>query len=471
VNYSVLLHPSSKGVFEREFLMLKRVKKDKDSLGTERISALFWSYCIPAIIATTASSLYNIIDRIFIGNWVGPIAISGLALTFPLMNLAVAFGTLVGAGASARISILLGEGRRDEATKTLGNALLMNIIIGLSFSIVGLIFLDPILYLFGASKDTIPYARDFMQIILVGNVISHIFFGLNNIMRASGYPTKAMISTLLTVTINVILAPLFIYNFHWGIRGAALATVLSQTIGMVMVLAHFMNKKSVIYFLPTCFKLARRILVDIFSIGMSPFSIHVAACMVAIVMNWQLGKFGGDLAIGAFGIINSVVGLIVMIVFGFAQGMQPIVGYNWGARKINRVVKTFTMTILFASLITTLGFLVAMLAPRQIAYAFNDNEELINLTTNGMRLYLLAFPIVGFQMVTSYFFQSIGKARISIWLSLSRQVLCLIPLLFLLPLFWQLNGVWLASAASDLVSSVITGGILLHFYLKLRKKN
>ena len=450
--------------------MLKRANKNRDSLGTERISTLFWSYCIPAIVATTASSLYNIIDRIFIGNWVGPMAISGLALTFPIMNLAIAFGTLVGAGAAARVSILMGEGRCEEATQTLGNALIMNIIIGISFSIAGLIFLDPILYIFGASKDTIPYARDFMQIILAGNVITHIFFGLNNIMRASGYPTKAMISTLLTVTINVVLAPLFIYNFHWGIRGAALATVLSQTVGMIWVLAHFISKKSAIHFIKTCFKLVHSILADIFAIGMSPFLIHVAACLVTIVMNWQLGKFGGDLAIGAFGIINSVVGLIVMVVFGFAQGMQPIVGYNWGAKKINRVVKTFMMTILFASLITTLGFLVAMLAPRQIAHAFNNDEEFIRLTANGMRLYLIAFPIVGFQMVTSYFFQSIGKARISIWLSLSRQVLCLTPLLFLLPLFWQLNGVWIAPAASDLISSIITGGVLLHFYLKLWKK-
>ncbi|MDR1345159.1 MAG: MATE family efflux transporter [Bacteroidales bacterium] len=450
--------------------MLKRVKKDKDSLGTEKISALFWSYCIPAIVATTASSIYNIIDRIFIGNWVGAMAISGLALTFPIMNLAAAFGTLVGAGASARVSILLGEGRSEEATRTLGNSLIMNIIIGIAFSIIGLIFLDPILYIFGASKETIPYARDFMQIILGGNVITHIFFGLNNIMRASGYPTKAMISTLLTVTINVILAPLFIYNFRWGIRGAALATVLAQTVGMIWVLAHFMHKKSIVHFLSGCFKLSRRILADIFSIGMSPFLIHVAACLVTIVMNWQLGKFGGDLVIGAFGIINSVIGLILMIVFGFAQGMQPIVGYNWGAKQISRVVKTFMMTLLFASFITSLGFLVAMLAPRQIAHAFNNDESLIELTANGMRLYMLAFPIVGFQMVTSYFFQSIGKARISIWLSLSRQVLCLIPLLFLLPLFWKLNGVWLASAASDLISSIITGGVLLHFYLKLKKQ-
>jgi Na+-driven multidrug efflux pump len=268
----------------------------------------------------------------------------------------------------------------------------------------------------------------------------------------------------------VILAPLFIYNFHWGIRGAALATVLAQTVGMIWVLAHFMYKKSIIHFLSGCFKLSRSILADIFSIGMSPFLIHVAACLVAIVMNWQLGKFGGDLSIGAFGIINSVIGLVLMIVFGFAQGMQPIVGYNWGAKQISRVVKTFMMTLLFASLITSLGFLVSMLAPRQIAHAFNNDESLIELTVNGMRLYVLAFPIVGFQMVTSYFFQSIGKARISIWLSLSRQVLCLIPLLFLLPLFLQLNGVWLASSASDLISSIITGCILLHFYLKLKKQ-
>jgi putative MATE family efflux protein len=363
----------------------------------------------------------------------------------------------------------MGEGRKTEAIRTTGNALLLNIIIGLSFSVLGLIFLDPILYLFGASKETIPYARDFMQVILIGNVVTHIFFGMNNIMRSSGYPTKAMVSILLTVTINIVLAPLFIFHFKWGIRGAAIATVIAQTVGMIWVLAHFLDKKSFIHLQPAGFKLVKRITSDIFSIGMAPFLLNIAACMVAIIMNLQLRRYSGDLAIGAFGIINSVIGLIVMIVFGFSQGMQPIVGYNWGAKQYKRVVKAFTLTVIFATLVTTAGFAISMIIPKHIARTFTSDAELISLTTNGIRLYLLAFPLIGFQMVASYLFQSIGKARISIILSISRQVLFLVPLLFILPLFWKLNGVWCASAVADFLSSVFTGIVLLHFYLKLRK--
>lgn len=440
-------------------------------LEKENIGQLLLNYSLPAIIATTAGSLYNIIDRIFIGQGVGPYAISGLAITFPIMNLAIAFGTLVGAGAAAIVSIRMGEQRYPDATRTLGNATILNLIIGLLFSIVALIFLDPILIWFGASEHTISYAREFMQVILAGNIVSHMFFGLNNIMRASGYPTKAMISILLTVTINVILAPIFIFWFHWGIRGAALATVLSQVIGMIWVLAHFNSPKSIIHFQKASFKLKKRIVNDIFAIGLSPFLIHICAAFVAVIMNWQLTKYGGDLAIGAFGIINSIAGLIVMVIFGFTQGMQPIVGYNYGAKQMDRVFLTLKLTIFWATGISIIGFLLTLLLPEALSKAFTNDPTLLSITSIGMRLYMLAFPVVGFQIVTSNFFQSIGKAKIAIFLSLSRQLLFLIPFIVYLPTQFNLTGVWIAQPAADIFASLVTGGILFWFYYRLKKRS
>lgn len=439
-------------------------------LEKENIGQLLLNYSLPAIIATTAGSLYNIIDRIFIGQGVGPYAISGLAITFPIMNLAIAFGTLVGAGAAAIVSIRMGEQRYPDAIRTLGNATILNLIIGLLFSVVALIFLDPILIWFGASEHTISYAREFMEIILAGNIVSHMFFGLNNIMRASGYPTKAMISILLTVTVNVILAPIFIFWFHWGIRGAALATVISQLIGMIWVLAHFNSSKSIIHFQKASFKLKRRIVNDIFAIGLSPFFIHVCAAFVAVIMTWQLTKYSGDLAIGAFGIINSIAGLIVMVIFGFTQGMQPIVGYNYGAKQMGRVFLTLKLTIFWATGISIIGFLLTLLLPEALSRAFTDDPTLLSITTIGMRLYMLAFPVVGFQIVTSNFFQSIGKAKIAIFLSLSRQLLFLIPFIVYLPTQFNLTGVWIAQPAADIFASLVTGAILFWFYYRLKKK-
>ena len=440
-------------------------------LEKENIGQLLLTYSLPAIIATTAGSLYNIIDRIFIGQGVGPYAISGLAITFPIMNLAIAFGTLVGAGAAAIVSIRMGEQRYPDAIRTLGNATVLNLIIGLLFSVIALIFLDPILIWFGASKHTISYAREFMQVILAGNIVSHMFFGLNNIMRASGYPTKAMISILLTVTINVILAPIFIFWFRWGIRGAALATVLSQVIGMIWVLAHFNSPKSIIHFQKASFKLKKRIVNDIFAIGLSPFLIHICAAFVAVIMNWQLTKYGGDLAIGAFGIINSIAGLIVMVIFGFTQGMQPIVGYNYGAKQMDRVFLTLKLTIFWATGISIIGFLLTLLLPEALSKAFTNDPTLLSITSIGMRLYMLAFPVVGFQIVTSNFFQSIGKAKIAIFLSLSRQLLFLIPFIVYLPTQFNLTGVWIAQPAADIFASLVTGGILFWFYYRLKKRS
>lgn len=441
-----------------------------EQLGKGKISKLLLNYALPAIIATTASSLYNIIDRIFIGQGVGSMAISGLTLTLPIMNLAVAFGTLVGAGAAALVSIRMGQKRRADAIRILGNALTLNIILGITFSVFSLIYLDEILRLFGASEQTLPYAREFMQIILVANVIPHIFYGLNNVMRASGYPAKAMISILLTIAINIILAPIFIFVLDLGIRGAAMATVIAQTIGMIWVLAHFYSRKPYIHFRFSGFKLRKRIVTDIFAIGMSPFAIHVAASVVSIITNLKLSEYGGDFAIGAYGIIGSIGMLVVMIILGLTQGMQPIVGYNYGAGQYSRVTDVLKLTILWATAISFLGFLGSMIFPGAIARAFTTDETMINTTVHGMRITMVVFFVVGFQVTVSSFFQYIGKAKIAIFLSLSRQVIFLIPFLLILPLIFGLDGVWIALPTSDFIATITTAVILFYYRNKLRKQ-
>lgn len=431
-------------------------KSGPHELGTKKVGGLLLEYSIPAIIATTAASLYNIIDRIFIGQGVGPLAISGLALTFPLMNITAAFGSLVGVGASTMVSIRLGQNDRRGATQILGNAVMLNFIIGIVVALVMLTFLDPILYALGASNRTLSYAKSFMQVILLGNVFTHLYLGLNNIMRASGYPSKAMVTTLITVAVNLILAPLFIFVFKWGIRGAALATVIAQITGTVWLANHFLKGKSFLHFLPGYMKLKKRIIKDIFSIGMSNFLMLSCASLVSLIMNLGLKKYGSDYAIGAYGIVGSIGGLVVMIVLGFTQGMQPIVGYNFGARKIQRVTRAYRLTIIAATCVTCTGFFLAETFPRQIASAFTSNDELLNLAVMGLKLSLIVFPVVGFQIVTTNFFQAIGKAGISIFLSLSRQVLFLIPALLIIPQFLGLRGVWLSAPVADLISSVIS---------------
>ncbi len=452
-------------------------KGNTNDLGVERLGKLLLQYSVPAIIATTAASLYNIIDRIFIGQGIGPMAISGLALTFPLMNILAAFGAMVGVGAGTMVSIRLGQHDRKGATLVLGNALMLNIILSIVVALVTYIYLNPILYSLGASKDTLPYAREFMQVILLGNIFTHIYLGLNGIMRASGYPRKAMYTTLVTVGINLALAPLFIFSFNWGIRGAAMATVFAQIVGTVWVIYHFSKGESFVHFLPGYMRLKRKIIEDIVSIGMSNFLMLISASIVISFINISLRKHGGDFAIGAYGIIGSIGNLAVMVVIGFNQGMQPIVGYNYGANQMPRVIRTFKLTILAGTIVTCFGFLLAELFPHLIASAFTTNKELIDMAANGLRLTLMMFPIVGFQVVTSSFFQSIGKAKISIFLSLTRQLLFLIPALYFLPRYWGLNGVWLSGPVADFTSSLLTMVVLWwqldklkrgEFYLKKR---
>ncbi|MDR0420484.1 MAG: MATE family efflux transporter [Prevotellaceae bacterium] len=449
-------------------------------LGTEKVGKLLMQYSVPAIMAMVAASLYNIVDRIFIGNAVGPLAISGLAITFPLMNISAAFGSLVGAGGSALVAIKLGQKDKHGANLILGNAIMLNIILGLIIMIAGIIFLDPILYCFGATENTLSFARDYMQIILGGNIITHVYLGMNNIMRASGYPRKAMYTTFIAVVINAVLDMIFIFEFGWGIRGAAIATIIAQIIALIWVSAHFMNKNSVIHFSKGIYTLKKRIVSGIFSIGMSPFILNICACLVVILFNTALLSHGGDLAIGAFGITNSVVMFFVMIVLGLTQGMQPIAGYNFGAKQFDRVVKVLKQSIIAATCITTFAFIVSELFPRQIAMLFaqkdnvlGENVELtkqqIEYAITGLRITLAVFPIVGISMVIANFFQSIGKAKHAIFLSTTRQLVFLVPLILILPEFFGLTGIWLSIPVSDFISTILSV-ILMRQQFKILKK-
>lgn len=435
-------------------------QKIPTALGTENIGKLLMQYAIPAIIAMTASSLYNMIDSIFIGQGVGTLAISGLALTFPLMNLAAAFGSLVGAGASTLVSVKLGQKDYDTAQRVLGNVVILNIVIGVVFTIVTLAFLDPILYFFGASEDTIDYARDYMKIILLGNVITHLYMGLNTVIRSAGHPKQAMAATIATVLVNTALDPLFIFVFKWGIQGAAIATVLAQIISLVWLIKLFSNKNELIHFHKGIFRLKKRIVTASLSIGLSPFMMNLAATFVVILINQGLKNHGGDLAIGAYGIVNRLAFLFLMIVMGLTQGMQPIAGYNFGARLYGRVNEVLKITIYAATAVTTTGFAVGMFIPELAVSIFTNDKELIALAAEGLRITTLSFPIVGFQIVTSNFFQSIGMAGKAIFLSLTRQVLFLIPLLIILPHFMASAGVWFSMPIADLAAGIVAGIML-----------
>lgn len=446
------------------------------SLGTDPLSSLLVRYALPAIIAMTSSSLYNIIDSIFIGHGVGALAISGLALTMPLMNLAAAFGSMVGIGAAAIISIRLGQGNKRAAEQTLGNVVLMNIIIGVTFAVVGLTFLDPILYFFGASDATIGYSRDFMQVILCGNVVTHLYLGLNEVMRASGYPRKSMMVMLTAVLCNVALNPLFIFVFEWGIRGSALATVIAQSTALCISLTHFSRRDSFLRFKHGIFHLRRKIVAGILSIGAAPFLMHVCTSIVVIFINQALKNHGGDIYIGAYGVINRVVMLFIMVVAGLNQGMQPIVGYNYGAKQYRRVIKTLWMTIFCAVCVTTTGFLLSRLFPREVATLFVgsdagvDAEQLIAAVEHGMGIIMSMFPIVGFQIVVGNFFQYIGKAKKAIFVSMTRQLIFLIPLLILLPPHFGVDGVWMSMPIADTIATMLAATLLFFQLRRLRHR-
>ncbi len=441
------------------------LKNNAEELGKADVKKLLIGYSVPAMVAMIASSLYNVIDRIFIGQGVGAMAIAGLAITFPLMNLAAAFGSLVGAGGSTLVSIKLGQRDNEGAERVLGNVVLLNLVIGIGFMAICLAFLDPILRLFGATDNTLPYAREFMQVILAGNIVTHLYLGLNNILRSSGYPRKAMNATLLTVLVNLVLAPIFIFVLNWGIRGAALATIMAQTVALVWVVRHFLNPQMLLHFKRGIFEFRSTIVKGILGIGASPFVMNSCACIVVIVVNRSLLNYGGDLAVGAYGIMSALGMLFAMILLGLAQGMQPIAGYNYGAQNFKRVKEVFKYTVIYATVTSVIAWLICMLFPTQIANLFTTDEHLVKMAAHGLVIYMLAFPTVGFGMVTGNFFQSIGKAGKSIFMSSTRQMLYLIPAVLLLPLWLGLDGVWYAAPISDTLAA-LTAAILLRGQMK-----
>lgn len=436
------------------------------SLGTDPLSKLLPRYAIPAIIAMISTSLFNIIDSIFIGHGVGALAISGMALTMPIMNIASAFGAMVGVGAAAITSIRLGQGNKRAAEEVLGNAVLLNITIGIVFGGLSLYFLDEILYFFGASDQTIGYARDFMHVILAGNIITHLYLGLNELMRASGYPHKAMYAMLLSVAVNCVLNPLFIFKFGWGIQGSAFSTVIAQCCALSVSLHHFSSKSSFIHFKRDIFRFKAPIIGNILSIGMAPFLMNICTSIVVIFVNKALKLHGGDLNIGAYGVINRVVMLFIMIVLGLNQGMQPIVGYNYGAKQYDRVLKALGITLACAVGVTTTGFLISRLLPREVAMLFvggdsAESQELIEAVTYGMKNVMVMFWLVGFQVVTGNFFQYIGKPKRAIIISLTRQMIFLVPLLMILPSKFGVLGVWLSMPIADSMSAILAATFLV----------
>lgn len=454
-------------------------------LSKSSIPKLLWYYSLPSLIGTLANALYNIIDRIYIGQGVGALAISGLALTFPIMNLLGAFGMLVGHGAAARVSLLLGNNNTREANAILPNTLALAIFFYLIVSSICYIFLDNILYAFGGSEQTIPYAREYMKIIIPGHIFTSLSYSYTNIMRASGHPMRAMNTLILGATLNIILDPIFIFGFNMGIKGAAYATVISMLISCIWIMHFFFRKNNTLNFysnkqfstkniILSNFKyqitlLNINLMKSILAIGLSSFLLHTATSLVNVLMNHTLQFYGGDLAIGAFGIMTSFTSLIVMAIVGMAQGMQPIVGFNYGAQQFNRVRTTLKYCTIIASIITTIGCIIAISLPNVIARCFTPDTELLNITSNGLTIYASTFFVVGFHIIVTNYFQSIGRAGVSIFLSLSRQILLLIPFILIFPPILGLNGAWLAQPISNIISAIVAT-IILVFHLKKMNK-
>lgn len=438
-------------------------------LGNESVGRLLWQYSLPAIVGIVVMQLYNIVDRIFIGQGVGSDAIAGLAITFPVMNLSAAVGTLIGAGAAARISIVLGQNDKRKAELILGNSLVLTLLFGVIYVSIFAIFIDDILRLFGASEVTLPYAHDFMAYILPGMLVMNLCFSFNNIMRASGYPTRAMVTMFIGACLNVILAPLFIFVFDWGIKGAAIATDIAMTISMIFVMMHFFSKKSELHFKPGIYKLKWSIFTAITAIGAAPFVVNMAGSALNGIVNNVLHQYGGDDAVGALGILMTYAQLLVMVVIGITQGMQPIIGFNYGARKFHRLKRAFWLSVAAGSAVTFLGAMGAQFFPEYIARAFTTDSDLIEKTAQALRISTVAFWAVGFQIVSTNLFQSLGLAGKSIFLSLTRQILFLLPLIYIFSSVLGLQGVWMAYATSDIVATLVTTVMVIFQMRKINK--
>ena len=435
-------------------------------LGTKSIGSLLLHYSLPAIVAMTASSLYNIIDSMFIGRGVGSMALAGLSVCFPFMNLAAAFGAMIGIGATTVVSVKLGQQDKNGAELALGNVVLLNLLIGVLFAVISLIFLDPILYFFGASDTTILYAREYMQVLLLGNVITHLYLGLNSVMRAAGYPSKAMYITIVAVVTNIFFNYIFIILMGMGIKGAALGTICAQSLSLIIVVHHFITKKESLTFQKGIFKFIPKIAKQIVSIGLAPFCMNALACVVVMLINTSLLKHGGDMYVGAYGILNRIVFFFVMIVMGFNQGMQPITGYNYGAKQYDRVLKAYSLTLFYAMGLTTLALIICQGFPEIIIKPFTTDEQLLALSEHAIRTVTIFFPLIGFQMVSNNFFQSVGLAKKALFLSTNRQLLFLIPFLLILPEYYGTDGVWWSMPIADGIAAVVA---LVMVLIEIRK--
>ena len=438
-------------------------------LASRPVGRLLWEYSLPAVVGMLVTALYNVVDRIFIGQWVGPDAIAGLAVTFPLINLATAIGVLIGVGSSSRVSIELGAGHTDTAHNLLGNAFVLTWINGIVYVALFAVFLDPLLRLFGASEATLPYAHEYMLVLLPGCLLTNLAYGLNNIMRASGYPGRAMTTMLIGAAVNVVLDPIFIYVFDWGIEGAAWATDIAMGVSALFVVAHFCRRDVTVRFRRGIYRLRGRIILGIISIGAAPAVVNAASCLVNMLANRALLGYGGDRDIGAAGIMVTYSSLLVTVVLGLCMGMQPVVGYNYGAGQLHRLRRAYLLAVGAASVITVAGGLIGIFYPAHIARVFTSDAALIAATDRALSTCLLVFPVVGFQIISTSFFQSIGNATESIIVGLLRQVIFLIPLLIILPRTFGVDGVWMSFPVSDTVATVVTLVLIFRQFRQLKE--
>nr|WP_312578638.1 MATE family efflux transporter [Sedimentibacter sp.] len=437
-------------------------------LGEMKVSKLLMKFSIPAIVGMLVNALYNVVDRIYIGNGVGSEGIAGITISFPVMLIMMAFSVLIGIGANSLVSIRLGENRKEEAEGIFGNALSLLILISLCLSIIGLSVLDPLLKFLGASKQILPYAKDYLQIILLGAVFQSIGMGMNNFIRSEGNPKIAMYTMLIGALINTILDPIFIFGFNWGMRGAAIATITSQAVSAIWVMKYFLGGKSLLRIHGKNLKLKASVVLNILALGAAPFAMQLAASVQNFIMNTSLATYGGDIAISGMGVVNSILTLMIMPIFGINQGAQPIIGYNYGAKKFDRVKETYKLAVISATVIIVAGWIVTRMFPGQLVSMFNSkDEELISFGIFAIKRFMMFFPIVGFQIVSSNYFQAVGKPKHAALLGLSRQVLILIPALLILPKFLGLEGVVSAGPLADVVSAVVTGTFIFFEMKKL----
>ena len=438
-------------------------------LGEVKVLELLMKFSIPAIVGMVVNALYNVVDRIYIGNGLGSLGIAGITIAFPVMLVMMAFAMLVGIGANSLVSIRLGQNKKEEAEVIFGNALSLLVLVSLILSIIGLVAMEPLLKLLGASQQILPYARDYIQIILLGGVFQAVAMGMNNFIRSEGNPKIAMYTMLIGALINIILDPIFIFVFHWGMRGAAIATVISQITSAVWVISYFLRGKSLLKIRKVNLTLRPVVVRGILALGTAPFVMQIAASIQNSIMNTSLATYGGDTAISGMGVVNSIVTLMVMPIFGVTQGVQPIIGYNYGAKKYDRVKEAYKLAVIFSTSIVTLGWIVIMVFPEQLVSIFNNKDaKLIAFGTMAIKRYMMFLPFIVFQIVSSNYFQAVGKSKHSALLGLSRQVLILIPALIILPKFFELEGVISAGPLADIVSTVVTG---IFIFIEMRKLN